>query len=168
MAFVKLKRYDGYFINESGIVIDKNKNKLRYSVDDRVGLMYYTINGEIEYINNLVAETFLQNPHNYEFVDFIDKDPLNNHVTNLKYSDSQHIQQYREKRIYKPAYKSKYIYEVYNDQNCIQCVGRGEVAKLIEYEEISLKNMVGNGRIISKGPYTGYQIRRLNIKGDNN
>ena len=51
-------------------------------------------------------------------------------------------------------------YSIYNNKETIYCSNRNEVALRIEYELVSLKNMVGNGRVISKGPYQGYQIKR--------
>lgn len=54
-------------------------------------------------------------------------------------------------------------YEVFNDDtgDSIYCDCRSDVSDLIGYSEISLKNMVGNGRKIALGPYAGYQIRNL-------
>lgn len=56
-------------------------------------------------------------------------------------------------------------YEVYNDRDAVFCPDRHSVADLIGYFEISLKNMVGNGRKIALGPYAGYQIRNLGRNG---
>ena len=151
----------GYRINEFGIVIDENERMLRYSVDNH-DRMYVTINKNIEYIDELVAKTFLNNPYNFKYVIHKNGELLNNHLSNISWSEFPEIIE-EELIIHKrPKTIPRYKYEVYSDSgDSIICQGREEVAKLIEYEVISLKNMVGNGRIISKGPYTGYKIRRL-------
>jgi len=42
-----------------------------------------------EYIHRLVAENFIENPNNYSVVIHIDKDPKNNHVSNIMWSPTQ-------------------------------------------------------------------------------
>lgn len=167
-----LKRYNGYLINESGNIIDFNGNLLRTSADND-GNLYVNIDGNIEQIQYLVAENFLQpsEKDDYKYIRHIDGDILNNHVTNIAWTnfvDDYYGIVNRENRKYS---SSKCIYQVYNEDesDIIDCIGRGEVAKLIGYEEISLKNMIGNGRKIFLGPYKGYQIRNTHkvYKQDN-
>lgn len=158
----KLPGYLGYLINESGTIINENGEICRISVDhyDRI---YVTLNKEIKYVDELVALTFLPNPNGYKYVWHRDGELLNCHVSNLYWSENaqiipkESIIHKRDKNI--PRYK----YEVYNDKTGESVIyqGREALSKGIEYEMISLKNMVGNGRIISKGPYAGCQIRRL-------
>lgn len=159
--FYCIPGYFGYRINESGVVIDENGRMVRFSVDN-YDRMYVTINKNIEYIDELVAKTFLHNPDNFKYVSHRNGELLNNHLSNLYWSKEPEILE-KESIIHKrPKTIPRYKYEIYNDiGDSIICQGREELAKLIEYEVISLKNMVGNGKIISKGPYTGCQIRRL-------
>lgn len=156
--------YENYLINESGVIINKKDNNvLRTSVNND-GYMYVYLEGKIQYIHNLVAKSFLskENELELENVIHLDEDPLNNHISNIQYSDDYDKIELisREHRVYSNGNK---LYEVYNEEidDYILCHGRSEVAELIQYEEISLKNMVGNGRKITLGPYKGYQIRRL-------
>lgn len=162
--FREIPGYNNYFINESGIILDKFGNTLRVSVNKDC-LMYVTINGNNEYIHDLVAKTYLKYDNRCIYPIHKDGDLLNNHISNIKLDDKPEVisitsSPNRDHRRYS---SSKYIYEVYNDEtnDVIQCIGRNEVADLIQYEEISLKNMVGNGKMISLGPYKGYQIRRV-------
>lgn len=159
--FYNIPGYIGYRINESGVVIDEKERMLRFSVDNH-DRMYVTINRNIEYIDILVAKTFLPNPDNLKYVAHRNGELLNNHLSNLYWSEKPEIIE-RDSIIHKrPKTIPRYKYEIYNENgDSIICQGREEVAKFIEYEVISLKNMVGNERIISKGPYTGYKIRRL-------
>ena len=157
-----IPKYPNYYISESGIVTNSNGIVQRYSLDNNERL-FVTIEGNKEYIDELVAMTFLQNPNNFYYIEHTDHDGLNNHVSNLRYTNIKPKVDPIPNRNRKYS-RSSYKYEVYNEDagDSIICYGRGEVAELIQYEEISLKNMVGNGRKIFVGPYKGYQIRRLN------
>lgn len=154
--------YPDYLINESGAIVDKNGIMVRISVDnyDRI---YVTINRKIEYIADLVAKTFLNNPNNFKYVSHRNGELLNNHVSNLYWSSTPEIVTKDNIIHSRPKVIPRYKYEIYNDKTneSIICQGREELAVTIEYEVISLKNMIGNGRIISKGPYKGFKIRRL-------
>lgn len=160
--FKQIPNYSGYLINESGIVIDSDRNIIRTAVNNN-GQLYTTLNSNIEFIDSLVAQAFLSNQSNYQFITHIDNDSLNCHLSDIRWScreDSKSILENRDHRAYSKGFNK---YEVFNEEtnDSIICIGRGEVASLIQYEEISLKNMIGNGRKITMGPYTGYQIRRI-------
>jgi hypothetical protein len=167
--------YNGkYKINESGIVINENGHTMRTAVSNS-GYLRTALEDcddghrKNESIHRLVAKTFIPNPDNLPVVMHKDNDKLNNHVSNLKWgTQSDNISQaFREDRKSSPAKSVKIvnIYEVYNDdEDRIVCNGRSEVSDLIGYEEISLKNMVGNGRKIAFGPYAGYMIDRTGKK----
>ena len=156
----KIPNYDNYLINESGNIVDNRYNLQRTAVDQN-GLIYVYLGRKKEYVHELVARTFLNNIYNLPFVIHINGDKLNNHVSNLRYSDKTEI---KELEFNSDGYAvGVNIYEVFNEEtgHCIRCNGREEVADTIQYSLISLKNMVGNGRKIALGPYKGYEIRRL-------
>jgi hypothetical protein len=166
--------YDGnYKINESGVVINKNGHVMRTAESNsgylRTALEVPNGNGvrKNESIHRLVAKTFIPNPDNLPVVMHKDNDPLNNHVSNLKWgTQSENIKQaFEDDRKVPPLKGDKRPnkYQVYNNDtgDSIICDCRSDVSDLIGYEEISLKNMIGNGRKISLGPYKDYQIRRL-------
>ena len=51
---------------------------------------------------------------------------------------------------------------MYNDNgDSLICSSRSNLAGTIGYAEISLKNMVGNDRIITQGLYKGYKIEKV-------
>ena len=166
--------YNGdYKINESGVVINKNGHVMRTAVSNsgylRTALEIPNTNPvrrKNESIHRLVAETFIPNPDNLPVVLHKDNDPLNNQVSNLKWdTQSENIRQaFDEGRKVSPK-TNTYTYEVYNDNDSIICKGRSSVSDLIGYSEVSLKNMVGNGREIALGPYKGYKIRNLGRNG---
>ena len=157
-----------YKINECGNVINKNGHVMRTAVSNsgylRTSLeLPGTTERKNESIHRLVAETFIPNPDNLPIVMHIDNDPFNNHVSNLRWGTQQeNVQQSIIER--RRIHPNSCAYEVYNAHtgDTVYCDSRSELADTICYAEISLKNMVGNGRIISQGPYMGYQIRNVN------
>lgn len=171
-----MKEIDGYNgdykINESGIVINKNGHVMRTAVSNSGYLRTsledkYTGIRKNKSIHRLVAETFIPNPENLPIVMHLDNDPLNNHVSNLKWgTQSDNIKQAFKDNRKVPPYKNHHYpnkYKVFNDDtgDIIICDSRSDVSDLIGYAEISLKNMIGNGRKITLGPYKDYEIIRL-------
>ena len=162
--FRVIPNHENYIINESGVIIDKDDNYIRFSADNQ-GRLYCTIDGNTEYIDYLVAKSFIMQPIGCQYVGHRDGDVMNCHVSNIYWTPQKPTDRTDnlENRSHRAYSSSKNIYEVYNEDESVvvQCLGRGEVAKLIQYEEISLKNMVGNGKKIFLGPYKGFMIRRV-------
>ena len=158
--------YEGkYQINECGNVINKKGHLMRTAVSNSGYLrtaLIDPVTGERKNksIHRLVAETFIPNPDNLPVVMHIDNDPFNNCLENLRWgTQEENVQQ----SIIEGRRSTGCSYEVFNNDtgDSIYCDCRSDVSDLIGYSEISLKNMVGNGRKIALGPYAGYQIRNL-------
>lgn len=167
-----LKGYEGmYKINESGIVVNKNGHPMRTAISNS-GYLRTALEQKDgsrrknESIHRLVAKQFIPNPDNLPVVMHKDNDTLNNHVSNLKWgTQAENIKQsFEEGRKFSPwsdCGTKPRLYEVYNPDigDSIDNLSRSEVSELIGYKEISLKNMVGNGKRIALGPYKNYMIR---------
>lgn len=84
--------FDDYLIGDYGTVISLkfNKWKVMKSCKNGNGYLHLTLTKDgIQYtklIHQLVAEIFIENPENKQCIDHIDGNPLNNHVSNLKWS----------------------------------------------------------------------------------
>ena len=174
---VDLKGYEGkYKINECGNIINKKGHPMRSALGNtgylRVALEdKNSTHRTNESVHRLVAQTFIENddPINKNIVMHLDNDKLNNHVSNLKWGTQQeNIQQAIDDGLKISARKrTKKLnqYSLYNPKTGEEeyYYGRQAIAEQIQYKEISLKNMVGNGREIALGPYAGWLIYRNNV-----
>lgn len=89
--FRTIKRYPDYEISEKGEVRRKGTDVIRrtYPVNGHPKII---IRGETEYISRLVAETFIDNPYSKSDVNHIDRNTMNNHISNLEWATHGEIQ----------------------------------------------------------------------------
>lgn len=83
-----IKRFDCYLINKNGVVFSKLTGKELKPFYRKGYLCVCLYNFGVKcniYIHRLVAETFIDNPHNKPCVDHIDGNPLNNNIRNLRW-----------------------------------------------------------------------------------
>lgn len=87
--FRAVSGYDNYEISDHGRVRNvKTGRILKYSIDShgyrKVNLC---LNGKQknQRIHRLLAQAFLDNPHEYNCVDHIDRNRTNNHISNLRW-----------------------------------------------------------------------------------
>lgn len=75
----------GGFINK--IVLSESPVKImKPYVNNRGGYLYVNLTAKHKFIHRLVAETFIPNPYNKKYVDHIDQNKQNNHVSNLRFA----------------------------------------------------------------------------------
>lgn len=161
-----IKGYDGYKINENGVIINKKGHVMRPALSNvgrpRVALEIHDDNGKLirrdnKSIHRLVAEAFIPNPDNLPLVLHKDNDPLHNHVSNLRWGTaSENMQQaVNDGRMPTIRLMPKNVYEVCNDDRSevIRCKGLEGVAELLEVT----KNYVRPGKVKS-GKYKDFNI----------
>lgn len=85
-----IKNYENYLIDTEGNVYNITTNKILKGSIGEHGYKYYRLSKKgkkkMFYAHRLVAETFLSNPHNFNIVNHIDGNKLNNNITNLEWT----------------------------------------------------------------------------------
>ena len=91
MIWKRVKGFENYIVSEMGIVVNTDTGKYLKT--------YMYPNGQLRlalckdgvckfmYVNRIVAEAFIPNPHGYRFVLHLDGDCTNNDYRNLMWSN---------------------------------------------------------------------------------
>ena len=117
-AFKTLNNFSRYEINREGKLYNKTSNfQLKGSLNKgyiRVSIINDTTGkAKLMFLHTLVAETFLENPNNYDEIDHIDNNKINNNVENLRWCSRSQNNMNREKYSYNregaPEKKFKYV-----------------------------------------------------------
>ena len=160
--------FENYKIDEYGNIYNKNNkilhpyiNNKGYKCIDLIGLDK-TKNKFL--IHRLVALHFVPNPNNHPIVLHLDNNKLNTYYLNLKWgtyseNNSQAIKDGLN-TIPKPDNRKRY--QLYNDQEIIECIGISSIINLNNYGNDSMmRNYILRKSMITKGNYQGYKIRKI-------
>lgn len=97
MRIKQIKGFNGrYFISDDGKVFSKEKEELKEKSLFKSHNGYLRValwnNGKQKkyFVHRLVATYFVKNSKNYDSVDHIDEDKVNNHYTNLRWTSKSY------------------------------------------------------------------------------
>jgi hypothetical protein len=76
--------YDNYIVSRKGLIVN-DVTGFVLSPFIKNGYAFVQIDGKSNQVHRLVAKTFIENPDNFEQVDHLDRDKLNNMVENLRW-----------------------------------------------------------------------------------
>ena len=114
MTWIKIKDYENYEINELGHV--RRNGKIRKSFISNNGYLIIQLckDGKIKHflIHRLIAQTFVKNPENKQYVNHIDGNRQNNLIENLEWVTKSenilHAYHITKNRIISPPMKGKF------------------------------------------------------------
>lgn len=162
--------YDGrYSINESGQIYNSvRKAYLRPNVSSNG---YYTVKLPITpghpkkfWLHRLVAMAFLPNPDNLPVVMHLDNNPLNCHVSNLKWAtySENNAAAIRDGLNVVPRPDNRKLYTIY-EETCpvmVDCYGVKQVIGEIGFgTDTCIRNYIFRQSRIPIGPYEGWKIQ---------
>lgn len=127
LDYKPLKEDNDYLIFNDGRLYSKKTKRFLSGKIDNVGYRAYSLaiinpltskKGKMFYAHRLVAEYFLDNPNNYEFVHHKDENKLNNNVNNLEWiSAKQNYQEYLKNHPIRHIRKAEfYIKDLENEE----------------------------------------------------
>lgn len=132
-----------YQISNLGNVKSLYTKRIKKLTVTNTGYYEVNLNHKVFLVHRLVATTFIDNPYNYNVVNHIDGNKLNNHFTNLEWCDYKHNNQHAfdnglisTKRVYQYSLDGSFVNSFKNcgtasrklniSQECIYwcCIGK--------------------------------------------
>ena len=86
-----IKGFEHYTVDENGVIVNTATGVTKTPTSNHSGKGYWYVdlynNGlrKRQFIHRLVADAFIANPDNKPFVNHIDGNPANNHISNLEW-----------------------------------------------------------------------------------
>ncbi len=124
----KIKEHSNYSVSTDGMVRNDKTGRILKPALTHNGYYRVDLNGKLCRVHTLVAETYIDNPNNYNQVNHIDGNKTNNNVDNLEWCTcSQNLL-----HAYKNGFKSVNYENIKEPRPILQLSLDGEVIRRFE------------------------------------
>lgn len=94
MKWIDIENHPNYQINELGQVKKKSSNKILIPFITTNGYLRIRFDGKAYQVHKLIALHFIPNTNDYQEINHIDNDKLNNNIDNLEWCTREHNMQH--------------------------------------------------------------------------
>lgn len=157
--FDDVKEHPGYKINKNGALFNTSSGKY-VSTTIKHGYMRYNVNWTRRMVHEVLADQYIPNPNNYETIDHVDCNKLNNALSNLEWV----TQEENKRRAYVNGltcvFKSLVTFS--NGKDTFAILGLEDAGKMFGISRSRMCTMIqqyGNkDMVIPSGALKGYMI----------
>lgn len=160
-----VKNHKDYIINKTGSLYN-TKSKRFVSTTIKNGYMRYNVNWSRRMVHEVLADQFIPNPNNYNSIDHIDCNKLNNSLDNLEWADIEE----NKRRAYNNGLMAvvKTLVTFANGNNSFTLLGLENASKVFGIKKSTLCAMIkrygDKDLVIPSGSMKGYKITTSKCK----
>ena len=160
-----VKGHPGYKINKNGSLYN-TKSKRFISTKIKHGYMRYNVDWKRRFVHEVLADQFIPNPNNFDTIDHIDCNKLNNSLSNLEWVDREE----NKRRAYDNGLTAvvKSLVTFTKGDESFTLLGLENAGKVFGIKKSTLCTMIkryGNkDLIIPSGSMKGYKITTSKCK----
>ena len=157
--YERVKGHEDYLINKTGSLYN-TKSKRYISTTIKNGYMRYNVNWKRRLVHEVLADQFIENPNNYNSIDHVDCNKLNNSLDNLEWVDIEE----NKKRAYDNGLTRviKTMVTFIKDKESFTLLGLENASKVFSIKKSTLCAMIkkygDKDLVIPSGSMKGYKI----------
>lgn len=157
--YEEVKDHPGYYINKAGSLYNsKTKRFIKTTVKN--GYLRYNVDWKVRQVHRVLAIQFIPNPNNYNSIDHIDCNKLNNSLSNLEWVDIEE----NKKRAYNNGLTRvvKTMVTFTKDNESFSILGLENASNVFGIKKSTLCTMIkrygDKDMVIPSGSMKGYKI----------
>lgn len=163
--YIKVKGHEDYIINKKGSLYN-TKSKKFISTTIKQGYVRYNVDWKRRMVHEVLADQFISNPNNYNSIDHLDCNKLNNDLSNLEWCDKEENKRRAYDNDLMYIVKSYITFSKNNESFSI--IGLENASKIFGIKKSTLCTMIkryGNKDVIIPSGYMkGYKIYSTKCK----
>lgn len=157
--FEKVKNHENYIISKTGSLYN-TKSKRFVTTTIKNGYIRYNVSWSRRNMHEVLADQFIPNPHNYNSIDHVDGNKLNNSLDNLEWCDIEE----NKRRAYENGLTKvvKTMVTFIKDSESFTLLGLENASKVFGINKSTLCTMIkrygDKDVVIPSGSMKGYKI----------